>query len=91
MGIRAVVFDIGNVLEADTESPLIGVWAGRIGLSAEEVDIRLGDLWAGGVIGTVTGAAIVTGTSDRLGISAALADELMAEMWLATSATPTLS
>ena len=81
MGIRAVVFDIGDVLEIDTEPLPIPDWADRTGLPVEELAARLGPLWAGGAIGTSTEAEVLAGISERLGISAAVTDELMAGMW----------
>ncbi|HEY4459887.1 MAG TPA: HAD family phosphatase [Pseudonocardiaceae bacterium] len=81
MGIRAVVFDIGDVLEVDTEPPLIPAWADRTGLPVEELVARLGPLWAGGAIGTITETQVLAGISERLGISSAVTDELMAGMW----------
>jgi putative hydrolase of the HAD superfamily len=50
-------------------------------LTAEEMDARLGDLWAGGAVGTTTEEAVHDGISSRLGVSRAQADAWMAEMW----------
>jgi putative hydrolase of the HAD superfamily len=58
MGIRAVVFDIGGVLEIVEESFLIQDWAARVGITAEEIGDRLDDVLAGGAIGTVTEEAV---------------------------------
>lgn len=81
MGIRAVVLDIGGVLEIVDESFLIESWAGRVGITVAELDARLDDVLAGGVIGTVTEEAVHEAISDRLGIGRAQADEMMARMW----------
>ncbi|HJP75809.1 MAG TPA: HAD family phosphatase [Pseudonocardiaceae bacterium] len=70
MAIRAVVFDIGGVLEIVAESSLLGDWA-----------TRLGDVWAGGVIGTVTEEQVHAAISERMGVSRDRTDELMNEMW----------
>lgn len=70
MAIRAVVFDIGGVLEIVAESSLLGDWA-----------TRLGDVWAGGEIGAVTEEQVYAAIIERMGVGRAEADELMNQMW----------
>jgi putative hydrolase of the HAD superfamily len=81
MGIRAVVFDIGGVLEIVEESFLIQDWAARVGITAEEIGDRLDDVLAGGAIGTVTEEAVHEAISERLGVGRVRAKEMMARMW----------
>jgi hypothetical protein len=46
MAIRAVVFDIGGVLEITPEMDFNQRWEARLDLTAGEIFGRLADLWA---------------------------------------------
>jgi hypothetical protein len=54
MTIRAVVFDIGGVLEITPDLGVTQLWESRLGLAAGELDQRMRDAWRGGSIGTIT-------------------------------------
>jgi epoxide hydrolase-like predicted phosphatase len=82
MAIRAVVFDIGGVLEINQEMDLGRRWASRCGVPATEIEARLADVWAGGAIGTITEEGVHQAISDRLGLAREAAEALMAEMWV---------
>ena len=51
MAIRAVVFDIGGVLEITPDLGITRQWETRLGLAAGELDERMHDAWRGGKIG----------------------------------------
>ena len=54
MTIRAVVFDIGGVLEITPDLGVTQHWEKRLGLTAGELDQRMHEAWVGGSIGTIT-------------------------------------
>ncbi|MET7993999.1 HAD family phosphatase [Amycolatopsis sp. NPDC005232] len=81
MVIRAVVFDIGDVLEI---APDLGVdrrWEARLGLSEGEITRRLADIWAAGAVGDVTEDDVRDTISSRLGVGQGRADAIMADIW----------
>lgn len=82
MAVRAVVFDIGGVLELVPEMDFDRSWEARLGLPAGEIRRRLGDLWAGGAIGTYTEQMIHEATCDRLGVSEEQAGAMIEDMWV---------
>ena len=54
MVIRAVVFDIGGVLEVTPDLGVDRLWETRLGLPAGDLNPRMRDVWRGGSIGTIT-------------------------------------
>jgi putative hydrolase of the HAD superfamily len=79
--IRAVVFDIGGVLEI---TPDLGVgrrWEARLGLPAGELDERMGDVWTGGALGTITLDDVHQAMKDRLGLDERQLAAFMADNW----------
>jgi epoxide hydrolase-like predicted phosphatase len=79
--IRAVVFDIGGVLELTPELGVRQLWATRLGLSAREMNKRMGDVWTGGVLGTITLDDVHRAIKDRLGLDDRQLGEFMADLW----------
>ena len=54
MTIKAIVFDIGGVLEI---TPNLGVdeeWEQKLNLKSGELNERLREVWRGGTLGTIT-------------------------------------
>ncbi|MBA3871135.1 MAG: HAD family phosphatase [Anaerolineae bacterium] len=81
MTIRAIVFDIGGVLEI---TPRIGVtekWEAIFHLQAGELDKRLYEVWKGGSIGTITEADVHQQIGDILSIKAAQVNAFMDDTW----------
>ncbi|HEY1572558.1 MAG TPA: HAD family phosphatase [Pseudonocardiaceae bacterium] len=81
MAIRAVVFDIGGVLEITPEMDFDRRWEARLGLPAGEIGRRMADIWLGGSVGTVTERMVHRAVGDRLGLAADQVDALLADMW----------
>lgn len=81
MGVRAVLFDIGGVLEITSAMTFLGDWADRLGLSANEIDPALLDIWAAGELGTVTEAQVSEAIRTGLAIDQSVAAEVIADMW----------
>jgi putative hydrolase of the HAD superfamily len=48
MAIRAVVFDIGGVLEITPDLGVTPMWEIRLGLPAGKLNERMRDAWVGG-------------------------------------------
>jgi putative hydrolase of the HAD superfamily len=68
MVIRAVVFDIGGVLEIDPDLGVVPMWESRLGLSAGDLGERMRDAFAAGSIGTITEDDVHQALTDRLGL-----------------------
>lgn len=88
MAIRAVVFDIGGVLEITQDlSPtryrdsITRAWEDRLGLAPGEIDERMRDAWIGGGIGTITLDEVHQALRDRVGLDSEQVSAFMADMW----------
>jgi len=81
MAIRAIVFDIGGVLEI---TPPLGVtekWEKKLGLKPGELDERLLDVWKGGSIGTISEADVHRRIGAIIRMDAAQVNNFMADIW----------
>lgn len=88
MTIRAIVFDIGGVLEF---APRIGItekWEEIFVLQAGELDKRLYEVWKGGSIGTITEVDVHRMIGEILGIDAAQVNAFMDDIWKEYLGTP---
>src|ERR1700730_11090484 len=81
MVIRAVVFDIGGVLEVTPDLHVTQLWERRLGLPAGELGQRMHDVWASGSIGTITEDDVAQATRDRLGLDEQRLAAFMADIW----------
>ena len=81
MVIRAVVFDIGGVLEITPDLGVDRRWETRLGLPAGEIDARLRDAWQGGSVGTITLDDVHEALKDRLGLDDEKLAQFMADVW----------
>jgi epoxide hydrolase-like predicted phosphatase len=88
MVIRAVVFDIGGVLEIDPDLGVVPIWESRLGLRAGELSERMRDAFAGGSIGTITEDDVHQALKDRLGLDEQQAAAFMADIWRQYLGTP---
>jgi len=88
MGIRAVVFDIGGVLEITPDLGVIPMWEARLGLLAGELSERMHDAFAGGSIGTITEDDVHQALRDRLGLADQQVAAFMADVWREYLGTP---
>ncbi|MFI5935564.1 HAD family hydrolase [Actinoplanes sp. NPDC051494] len=78
---RAVLLDIGGVLEITPATGYGARWERRLGLEPGELDARMGDLWAAGGIGTVSEAEVERGLTDRLGLDPVQLGEFLRDLW----------
>jgi len=88
MAIRAVVFDIGGVLEITqdlsptrSQDSITRAWEARLGLAPGKIDELMRDAWIGGGIGTVTLAEVRQAVRDRVGLGPDQVTAFMADMW----------
>jgi epoxide hydrolase-like predicted phosphatase len=88
MTIRAVVFDIGGVLEITPDLGITPLWESRLGLAAGELDQRMLDAWRGGSIGTITLDDVHQALRDRLGLDDTQLEAFMADLWREYLGTP---
>jgi epoxide hydrolase-like predicted phosphatase len=81
MTIKAIVFDIGGVLEI---TPNLGVdekWEQKFNLKSGELNERLREVWRGGTLGTITINQVHTQISEIMGWSEAQVNEYMDDVW----------
>ncbi len=85
MTLRAVVFDLGGVLELDVielvDHGLDTRWEARLGLQAGELEQRMKPFWRAGSVGACTEEEVHQGMRERLGMSQEQVEEYMREMW----------
>jgi epoxide hydrolase-like predicted phosphatase len=88
MAIRAVVFDIGGVLEITqdlsptrSQDSITRSWETRLGLPTGEIDVRMRDAWIGGGVGTVTLDDVHQALRDRVGLDDEQVAAFMADLW----------
>jgi putative hydrolase of the HAD superfamily len=85
MTIRAVVFDIGGVLELDVielvENDLDARWEQRLGLEAGELARRMEPVWRAGSLGECTEEEVHQEMAKRLNMRREQIEEYMREMW----------
>lgn len=81
MAIRAVVLDIGGVLEVIDDSVFPGRWPGRLGLSDQEFVDRLDGLPGDPVVGAVTWPEVLAHWRSRLALSHDEAAALEEDYW----------
>jgi epoxide hydrolase-like predicted phosphatase len=81
MVIRAVVFDIGGVLEITPDLGVHQRWEAGLGLPAGELHARMSDVWQGGSVGTITLDDVHGALKDRLGLDDQELAQFMADLW----------
>jgi epoxide hydrolase-like predicted phosphatase len=81
VGIRAVIFDIGGVLEVNPPTGWQERWAARLGRTEADLGAALEPAWQGGNTGEVSLPEIEQRTAAALGLGQADLAEFMAEVW----------
>jgi putative hydrolase of the HAD superfamily len=81
--VRAVVFDVGGVLEHVGAPLWLDTWRARLGLSEPEFEAALARVDPDDLVetGGLSEAQMRASYADALGLSAEEADELMADVW----------
>ncbi|GAA3351162.1 hypothetical protein GCM10020358_79890 [Amorphoplanes nipponensis] len=78
---RAVVFDIGGVLEITPATGWPASWERRLGLPAGEIGRRCAGVWAAGGVGEITEAEVREQVAEQLGLGPRQLDAIMADLW----------
>ncbi len=81
MAIRAVVFDIGGVLEITPDLGLTEKWEQRLHLKPGELDEQMGSLWNDGSLGKCTLEDVVRGLREYLGMDQVQRDDFLHDLW----------
>ena len=81
MAIRAVVFDIGGVLEITADLGVTDKWEQRLHLKAGELDEHMGSLWNDGSVGKCRREDVVRGLREHLGMEQGQRDEVLQDLW----------
>jgi epoxide hydrolase-like predicted phosphatase len=81
MSIKAVVFDIGGVLEVTPSLGVTDLWESRLGLDPGEINKRMHDIWEGGGIGAVSERDVHQAVRERLGLDEPRLEEFMGWIW----------
>ena len=81
MAIRAVVFDIGGVLEHTPKTGWEEKWEARLGLHKGALRERLDSVWRGGSIGIDSEEEVERFTGEALGLDEAQVKAFMADLW----------
>ncbi|SIQ08779.1 HAD family hydrolase [Micromonospora avicenniae] len=85
---RAVVFDIGGVLEITPSIGTIARWEPKFGLRPGEMAERAGDIWADGAVGAITLDQVHRLLADRLTADAAQVAAFLNDVWVEYLGTP---
>lgn len=81
MTIKAIIFDIGGVLEITPDTGWQAKWEERLGLERGGLRKRLREPWIGGSIGTVSAEEVQASTSKILGLDDAQLEEFTNDLW----------
>lgn len=81
MTIKAIVFDIGGVLEITPNLGIDAKWEKQLHLEAGELNRRLGQVWKGGSIGTISIVQVHKSIGEIMGWSEAQVNEYMDDVW----------
>jgi len=79
--IRAVIFDIGGVLENTPRTGWVQKWETLLHLAPGELDVRLTDVFRSGSIGTISEAEVEKRVGAITGMDQMQIDAFMADLW----------
>ncbi len=81
MTIRAVVFDIGGVLEITPRTGWVEKWETCLYLKPGELDERLMDVWRDGNSGTISEEEVEKSIGEIMGLDQGQVEAFMADLW----------
>jgi len=81
VSIKAIVFDIGGVLELTPDLGVDTNWEQKLNLEAGELNKRLGEVWQGGSTGEISEAQVQQNIAEIMGWSEAQVNEYMEDIW----------
>ncbi|MFN8513688.1 MAG: HAD family phosphatase [Thermomicrobiales bacterium] len=88
MTIRAVVFDIGGVLELTPRTGWVTRWETLLELVPGDLVGRMAGVWRAGSIGTISEAEVERRTAEILGFDGAQLRAFMGDIWAEYLGTP---
>lgn len=90
MTVRAVVFDIGGVLEITPRLGITEKWEAKLDLKPGELDDRLESVWGDGSIGTITETQVHQRIGEIMDMSEAEVNAFMDDVWTEYLGTPNI-
>jgi epoxide hydrolase-like predicted phosphatase len=81
VSIKAVIFDIGDVLEENPRTGWEARWADRLQIGIDAFAGCIDRIWSPGAVGAVTLAEIEKRTADALGVDPTTVAALMEDAW----------
>ena len=81
MAVKAVVFDIGGVLEVTPSTGMTGKWEHELGLDHGELAERLTEVTEAGAIGVISEEEVHVRIGEILGLDQARVTDFMADVW----------
>lgn len=81
MTIRAVVFDIGGVLEITPDTGMTEKWEARLHLKPGELNEQLMDVWKDGSSGNISEEIVEQSIGEIMGMDQGQVEALMADLW----------
>lgn len=81
MPIKAVVFDIGGVLEVNPRTGWEAKWEAILNLQPGELDQRLMSVWKAGDTGEISESQVEASVAQILGLGQAHLDAFMGDLW----------
>lgn len=81
MAIRAVIFDIGGVLEITPATGKTEKWETRLGLKAGALNEQMAHIWADGALGKCTEEDVRQGLIEIIGMNQEQADIFLHNLW----------
>ncbi len=81
MSIRAVVFDIGGVLEITPDTGVTQKWENLLHLKQGELDERMASVWRDGSLGNCSEEQVQQGLRDIIGMDQEQVDAFWHDLW----------
>lgn len=81
MAIRAVVFDIGGVLEVTPTTGWQARWEAILGLESGAIDVRLHEVYRAGTVGAISLTEAESRIASVLGLDGVQLEAVMSELW----------
>lgn len=81
MAIRAVVFDIGGVLEITPDMGMTEKWEQRLHLKPGELNERMVSVWRAGALGTCSEEDVQQSLKELIGMDQAQVDAFWHDLW----------
>jgi epoxide hydrolase-like predicted phosphatase len=81
MTIRAIVFDIGGVLEITSPTGWVEKWEAHLHLKPGALDERLQDVWRDGSLGNISEEEVEKRIGEIMGMDQGQVEALMADLW----------